>query len=495
VISRQGVEPSARDIHGMGDALDRSINLLSHLHPSMSAQRTLSGWQRPVLLGAVIAVWAGLILRPLATGIALTGVTTLVYVALFAYRIHILRHIVRGPKRVRISDSAARAIPDKDLPMYTVMVAAYKEPEVIGRMIAGINALEYPVDRLDVLLLLEEDDDATISAAQAANPGPHVRILPIPYAEPRTKPKACNYGLQFSVGEIVTVFDAEDRPDPLQLRKAVAGFRGLPADVACLQAQLSYYNPTQNLLTRWFTAEYETWFPQVLPVLIHLGVPAPLGGTSMHIKREILELAGAWDPHNVTEDADLGIRLHRLGYRTEVLDSTTLEEANSDVVNWVKQRSRWYKGYLQTWLVHMRHPVQLWRELGPEGFFGFNVMVGGTPTLAIVSPIFWLLALLWFAGKLEIIQALFPSWVYYPAMFCMVIGNFQVIYQTVISVRLADRSELFWAVLALPFYWVLMSIAGIKAVIQLVSAPKYWEKTVHGLDQVTPLEITVNAGG
>ena len=404
--------------------IDWSINGLSKLHPAMSAHKTLGRWQRRILISLGIVVGVGLLLAPLVTGLILCALATAVYLVLFLYRAYILQQTLKQPGRVEVSDEDARSIADSDLPVYTVMVAAYKEPEVIGQVIDGINALEYPLHLLDVKLLLEADDYETIAAAEAKNPGPHIEIVRVPYAEPRTKPKACNYGLQSARGEIVTVFDAEDQPDPLQLRKAVVAFQRLPEHIACLQAKLTYYNSTQNLLTRWFTAEYETWFPQILPVMVSKGVPAPLGGTSMHIKRDILEAVGAWDPHNVTEDADLGLRLHRLGYRTQVLESTTHEEANSDVINWVKQRSRWYKGYLQTWLVHMRNPVKLWRDLGSSGFLGFNLMVGGTPLIALVNPLFWLLALLWFTGRLEFIQALFPGWIYYPAMLCMVIGNF-----------------------------------------------------------------------
>jgi cellulose synthase/poly-beta-1,6-N-acetylglucosamine synthase-like glycosyltransferase len=476
--ARRGARPRIP----FGSALDWSINGLRRQHPEMSAEETLSHWQRNGLLCVGALAGTGLVVAPLVTGVLLCALATAVYMVLFLYRAYLLQQTLQQPGVVEVTDEEARGVADTDLPVYTVMVAAYREPQVIGQVIDGINALEYPPHLLDVKLLLEADDFETIQAAEAKKLGAHIEIVRVPYAEPRTKPKACNYGLNSATGEIVTVFDAEDKPDPLQLRKAVVAFRRLPENIACLQAKLSYYNSRQNLLTRWFTAEYETWFPQILPVLVSHGVPAPLGGTSMHVKREVLESVGAWDPHNVTEDADLGLRLHRFGYRTEVLGSTTYEEANSDAINWFKQRSRWYKGYLQTWLVHMRHPLALWRALGPRGFLGFNLMIGGTPLIAIVNPLFWLLALLWFSGRLEFIQTLFPGWIYYPAMFCMLIGNFVVFYETILSVSLARRADLFWSTLLLPGYWILMSVAGVKAVVQLISAPKYWEKTTHGLD-------------
>ena len=201
----------------------------------------------------------------------------------------------------------------------------------------------------------------------------------VPPAEPRTKPKALNFGLTLARGQLIAVYDAEDDPESLQLRRAVVAMRRLGPEVGCLQAKLSYNNPEQNLITRWFTLEYAMWFTFFLPGLASMGAPIPLGGTSNHFRRGVLRALGGWDPYNVTEDADLGIRMYREGYRVRVLESNTLEEANSDFVNWVKQRSRWYKGYLQTFLVHMRSPRQLRREMGWKGTAHFCVFVGGTP--------------------------------------------------------------------------------------------------------------------
>ena len=118
---------------------------------------------------------------------------------------------------------------------------------------------------MQVLLLLEEDDAVTIEAALAAGVDEVVSILKVPAADPRTKPKACNYGLHFSTGEIVTIYDAEDSPDPLQLRRVVATFAKLPENTACVQAKLAFHNGTQNLLTAWFTADYALWFSFILP--------------------------------------------------------------------------------------------------------------------------------------------------------------------------------------------------------------------------------------
>lgn len=427
------------------------------------------------------------------TALLVISLVTTLYVAAFVYRIRTFsRALQRDPSMV-VSDSEARKLWDRSLPTYTVLVPAFREPEVIARLIKELDQLEYPRDRLNIKLLLEEDDEETITAAAAAVSGPHFQIVRVPFSVPRTKPKALNYGLSLARGRrdrgLVTIYDAEDRPDPLQLRRAVAAFRRLPRSVACLQAKLGYYNADQNIITRWFTIEYAMWFSQLLPGLVTQSAPIPLGGTSNHFRRDALEAAGAWDPHNVTEDADLGIRLHRAGFRTGVLESTTLEEANSDFVNWVKQRSRWYKGYMQTWLVHMRHPVQLWRELGPWGFVGFNLFVGGTPFLALINPVFWGLTAVWFVGRPEFIVQLFPGWLYYVSLLCLVFGNFAFAYIAMVSARATGSPRLVLTAMISPLYWVMMSIAAIKAALQLGPAPSFWEKTFHGLDQPVPAEV------
>lgn len=467
------------------DALDRSIAWLRDNNPEMSAYRTLTRRQRWLLLGCIAMVVGGFAINALTTIVAVNLLVTALYVAAFVYKFQLALRALMHPPQVTISDEDALSLTASDLPTYTVMIAAYREAGIIASTIRAIDALDYPHDRLEVLLLLEEDDVATDAAVVTARPPTYMRIVRVPRAQPLTKPKACNYGLAFARGEIVTIYDVEDRPEPLQLRRAVAAFRRLPWSVACLQAKLTYHNARQNLITKLFTAEYLTWFSVLLPALADRGGPVPLGGTSMHVKRAVLEGVGGWDPYNVTEDADLGVRLQRMGYRTAILDSITYEEANSDFVNWVKQRSRWYKGYLQTWLVHMRHPLQLRRQIGNEAFLAFTLSVGATPVIAFLNPVFWALTILWFGTKANFVPPIFPPSVYYAGLFCMVFGNFMVIYVNIIVVRATNRPELLGAVLLSPLYWLMMSVAATKAFIQLLVAPHFWEKTTHGLDPVT----------
>ena len=467
-------------------------------YPELSARPRAGGSRRAraATSAAVVAVLGFLAVAPLATLRVAIAVVTLAYVSVLLQRMTLMRKAATSGAVVGVVDDDARAFPASQLPVYTVLVPAYQEPDIIGRVMAFLDELEYPRDKLDVKLLLEADDEATIAAARRCTAGDHLSIVLVPASEPRTKPKACNYGLTTARGELLTIYDAEDRPEPLQLRRAAVAFLRGAEETACLQARLSYHNAHQNLLTRWFTTEYDTWFTWLLPGLVATGAPIPLGGTSNHLRTRVLVGVGGWDPYNVTEDADLGVRLARFGYSVGVLDSVTYEEANSDFVNWVKQRSRWYKGYLQTWLVHMRHPVRLRREIGLKALVGFTLFVAGTPILAVLNPLFWGLSVLWWLAKPALLAELFPAPVYQLGMACWVIGGFGLLYGSLTNARATGRPELMACVVTLPAYWAMMSVAAVKAVVQLVLQPSYWEKTTHGLDRPAddaPHPVTVPA--
>jgi glycosyltransferase XagB len=471
------------------DRLAWSIDSLRIRYPHMSASRVLSSAQARLFAGAAAAILVGLVAAPVPTLIALNGLVALAYALVLIHNLVLWPRIVGDPTLVRIDDREAKALSWAELPMYTVLVAAYHEHEVIGEALQALARIDYPTSLLDVKLILEADDQATRVAAMAARSSLDFEIVLVPPSSPRTKPKALNYGLATARGDLITIYDAEDRPDPLQLRKAALAFKRADPQVACLQARLEYHNPHQNRLTRWFAVEYLAWFSRWLPAIAERGTPVPLGGTSMHIRRDALQFVGGWDPHNVTEDCDLGIRLYRMGYRTRILDSITYEEANSDFVNWVKQRSRWYKGFAQTWLVHMRRPLRLRRELGTSAFLGFNIVVGATTLVALLNPVFWVSTILWFLIRPDLIQTLYPGWIYFPGLICIVFGNFFAYYAGLITVRASNRPDLLGAVLLYPIYWAMMSVGAVRAFLQLIIAPFFWEKTAHGLDRPIAPEV------
>jgi cellulose synthase/poly-beta-1,6-N-acetylglucosamine synthase-like glycosyltransferase len=311
----------------------------------------------------------------------------------------------------------------------------------------------------------------------------HIRIVVVPNSQPKTKPKACNYGLAFAKGEYLVIYDAEDLPEVDQLKKAYFAFQKVPKNVICLQAKLNYYNPNQNLLTRFFTAEYSLWFDVTLTGYQSINTSIPLGGTSNHFRTKDLMSLEGWDPFNVTEDADLGVRLFKAGYRTAIIDSTTYEEANSKWGNWVRQRSRWIKGYMQTYLVHTRNPLDFIKS-SKEHSFLFNLIFGGKISFILINPFLWLATISYFCLYSIVgptIERLYPGLVFYMAAFSLVFGNFLSLYYYMVGAMKRKQYGLIKYTFLIPFYWLMISIAGFLALYQLFFKPFYWEKTVHGL--------------
>jgi len=376
-----------------------------------------------------------------------------------------------------------------DLPLYSVLVPLYREGRILPTLLEHLEQLDYPTDRLQILLLIEADDEETRRAAGEYCLPAHVRAVIMPPGQPRTKPRALNVGLHHADGEFLVIYDAEDRPESDQLRKAVASFRLLPADVACLQARLNFYNRKQSLLTRLFAVDYACWYDQFLPGLTDAGLARPggfiaLGGTSNHFRVSALKDLGGWDPYNVTEDCDLGARLGRARLRVGLIDSVTWEEAVPHVRPWIKQRSRWVKGYLQTYLVHMRRPWQLWRELGPRGFADFQMLVGGSSLILLLNPLMWALTAIYIAGNAatgRFIEGLFPAWLYYPSLLSFVVGNFVLFYSYAYVCVRRDYTGLTRCALLAPLYWILMSMGAWVGLISLIRDPFYWAKTEHGV--------------
>jgi cellulose synthase/poly-beta-1,6-N-acetylglucosamine synthase-like glycosyltransferase len=478
--SRNQIDELLQRVHGQEYVTVARSELLTRF-PEESANRVVSDAQKAVLIAMTVIILILLVLAPVPTIIGLIGACSLFYTATSLYKFVLTYNALGHQYEIDVTQEEIDALDERDLPTYTILVPLYREAAVIPRLVGGIGGLDYPRTKLDVRLLCEEDDDETVPALRAMDLPPHFKIVVVPDAQPKTKPKACNYGLLQADGKYVVIFDAEDRPDPDQLKKIVVAFAKADPRVTCIQAKLNYFNSDQNLLTRWFTTEYSMHFDLLLPGLDAQGVPIPLGGTSNHFVTDRLIDLAAWDPFNVTEDADLGIRLHKAGFKTAMIDSTTLEEANSDLANWIRQRSRWIKGYIQTWLVHMRHPFRLYRQIGLKSWISFQLVVGGT-FIFLLNPIFWALTTVFFFTQAGFIQQVFPSFVFYAAAFQLFIGNFVFMYLNVAGSVQRGYFDLAKYALLSPLYWGLMSLAAWKGFLQLFYRPFYWEKTVHGLD-------------
>ena len=472
--------------------LEESVAALHNAQPEASAKQLTTKAQRRTAIGVGVAAVILAIIFGGRFFIGVAGCIVGLYAVVVTFRTYV---IVRGSKFqdvFTVSQEELDAL--TDLPIYTILCPLYHEPGVLPQLVEACAALDYPPSLLDVKLLLEADDTETLAVVETYPLPPYFDVVVVPAEGPRTKPKACNYGLQFARGEYVVIFDAEDIPEPDQLKKAIATFRRSGPTVGCVQAKLNFYNPRQNLLTGWFALEYTSWFDFFLPGLVDLGLPVPLGGSSNHFPTSLLRDLDAWDPNNVTEDADLGMRLHRAGYHTVIVESTTYEEANSDFVNWIKQRSRWGKGYAVSWLVQMRHPVDLFKAVGWKSFLSIQLTLGGTFGVAVLNLFVWFLTLLWIMAQFNFIAYLFPSAIYYVGMLELLLGNFFFLYMGVWSCQYRRSWELARVAVAAPVYWLMMSLAMLKAALQLITKPTYWEKTAHGLFDGSTALLTEETG-
>ncbi|MEA1925806.1 MAG: glycosyltransferase [Patescibacteria group bacterium] len=453
------------------------------LHHRFSAVETFSRWQNYFIATILFILITVLFVWPMISAIILVGILSAIYFIDVFLNIFLVIKSLGNPPELKSTARQLKNLDHEELPVYSILCPLYQEANILPAFVKAISQLDWPKDKLDVMLLLEENDRETIETAKSMQLPEFFRIVIVPHSMPKTKPKACNYGLCHARGEYVVIYDAEDVPDPLQLKKAYLGFQKSPSSVRCLQAKLNYYNPHQNFLTRLFTAEYSLWFELALPGLQSIETSIPLGGTSNHFRtRDLLELEG-WDPFNVTEDCDLGVRIFARGYHTAIIDSITLEEANSRIGNWLRQRSRWIKGYMQTYLVHMRNPWKFFRENGVHALL-FQLIVGGKMAFILINPILWLATISYFALYSYVgstIEALYPPAVFYMAVTSLIFGNFLAMYYYMIGCAKRKHWSLIKYVFLIPFYWLLVSTAGLVALYQLFVKPHYWEKTLHGL--------------
>jgi cellulose synthase/poly-beta-1,6-N-acetylglucosamine synthase-like glycosyltransferase len=442
---------------------------LSAAPPRLRANLTL-----PALAGFLGLVAIAIV--PIITARIFELALALVFIAWIALRL-------AGVLISRQKPQPRRLLRDDELPVYTIISALYREAASVPGLLASLERLDYPIEKIDVKLVVERDDVETRAAIAAHRGGLSVEVIVAPAIGPRTKPKALNVALPFAHGTFTVVFDAEDRPEPNQLRRALHAFRTAGDDLACVQASLSIDNTADSWLAAFFTAEYAGQFDVFLPGIAALRLPLPLGGSSNHFRTATLRAVGGWDSYNVTEDADLGMRLARFGYRSAMIDSTTFEEAPTRFVPWLKQRTRWFKGWVQTWMVHMRAPRQLLSDLGPMNFVSFQLVVGGNVLAALVHPLF--MAGLTYAAargvpiwKGESTEATLLAWLYGGTA---VIGYLTSVVLGCMGLMRRDLLSTAWVLLLTPMHWLLLSLAAWRALYQIVVEPYRWEKTEHGL--------------
>jgi hypothetical protein len=458
------------------DITDDAVFALARATPALSAQRVLTRGQAVSLVLFACVVTAGAVLRPLM----MLRMLIVSMCAIFGASILFRTVLAWFGARSECAPFPVHRSADWALPLYTVMVPLYREVRVLPQLVRSLAALDYPRDRLQAILIVEDDDHETALVAEALADAPWLEVVRVPPSLPRTKPKAANFALRFARGEFLVIYDAEDRSEPDQLRKAVAEFRRRDRTTACLQARLSFYN-TERLMPRLAALDYRLWFGLFLQGLDRLGVPMPLGGTSNHFRTAVLRAIHAWDPFNVTEDADLGIRLSALGYRVSMLDSTTHEEAPVSIPAWIRQRSRWLKGYMQTWLVHCRCAPMLIRQVGIGGFMAFQLFIGGAVLSALVNPVLWAIFIVSSLAPVPIFGSGQAHEFGAIAAAGAIGSNGLLTLLTVAGARRSGSGKPDPYGLTVTLYWLLVSVAAYRALCQLIVKPFHWEKTEHGL--------------
>jgi glycosyltransferase XagB len=490
----EAVEKVFREIHKQKALLD-----LYYRNPDESAHKVLYRNQKIWIIGTPIAIAVAISINSVVTFAVLFAAVNVAYFLINPLKIYISIRGFQKSKITQVTEEQIRQAKDADLPVYTVLVPVYREASVLPQVMRNIYKMDYPRGKLDVKILMEEKDEETLNEARAlglfGEPTKCVEDIPegdyreflkifdpvvVPIADITTKPRACNYGLQRARGKYCVIYDAEDNPDRNQLKTAAIAFSQTSEDIACLQSKLNFYNANENLLTKFFSIEYSYWYDFYLEGLDRVDVPIPLGGTSNHFRIDQLRELGGWDPYNVTEDADLGLRIARRGMKTAMLECYTYEEATLKPWSWIKQRSRWYKGHTQTYLVHMRHPVKLQRELGWRKLMLFQFTFGGSIFMPIINPILWAITAV----------SLFAPWLFSSlyllpiqgiCIFNLIVGNSAYLLLYVAAVVKKKRYRQLPMALAMPAYWVMISVAAWRGLIQLITKPFYWEKTLHGV--------------
>ncbi len=475
----------AAEVEGATVQLGRILPL--HTVPDVEvADKVVSRWQT-AMFGAFVGL-ASLALFAVPTTIFLALVVAVTGVLLAYSGSRAAALVLRRPP-----PPPRRPLRDEDLPVYTVLLPLYREDAGVADLVAALARIDYPADKLDIQFLIEVDDPITRKALVRETGQLRCRVCMLPEGKPRTKPRALNAGLRQARGTLLTIYDAEDRPDPGQLRLAAETFAAAPPEVAAYQARLCIDHVGDNWLTKMFAIEYACQFDRLLPMVAGRGGIVLLGGTSNHFRTEALLGVGGWDPFNVTEDADLAIRLRRRGFHLGVIESDTSEEAPLTVEAWIKQRSRWFKGYLQTWLVHHRQPVRLVREIGWRDAALINLYIVGAFTAAFAHNAF-LFGMLLAALKVVPLFGGQSPWLV-GALAGVAMLSYGVNFALgAICVKARGGGISPWAVVWFPLYWVLMGLAALLAVHDLVRHPHHWRKTTHGVAK-RPAGAEAAAGG
>jgi len=458
--------------HFSDKLLEEAKQRLAHRWPFASAHKDLTYPSRIIFLLFLFSVIAIVTFTPISLTVYLLPLLGILFLIPAWFRLSaVFETINKTPSQKFLSD--------EELPIYSILIPLRDEAHMVEQLAKAMNALNYPSHKLDIKFVVESTSPKTISAVRKTLHNPHFELIIVPKSAPHTKPKALNFALPFVRGEHLVIFDAEDIPEPDQLILSATQFAN-DISIDCIQAELVIDNDAESWLTTLFCAEYSGLFGIMLPALSRWKFPMPLGGTSNHFRTSSLLEVGGWDAFNVTEDADLGLRLSRLRYKTGILYSKTYEEAPVSLKPWLAQRTRWMKGWMQTFIVHNRYPKAFLKDAGWKNFLVFQVYVGSLIISAPLHTIF-LLALIFrfYEAKLQGFEN-FNNWllVY---LFFLIAGYSATILHSIIGLIRLKKFKALWLIPTLPLYWALSGLASLFAAYELMVKPYFWAKTKHGV--------------
>jgi cellulose synthase/poly-beta-1,6-N-acetylglucosamine synthase-like glycosyltransferase len=431
------------------------------------------------LIAVTILIWVATWHFQVPVLVALSGSISVFYLVFMFFKLFVVRAALLDPP-VDYSTHMIEKLRDEELPVYTVLVPLREEAEVMDQIVASMKSIDYPAEKLDLIMTVEEYDIETRVAIERSGIPSNWRVVVLPDTQPKTKPKALNVAFLEARGEFLVIYDAEIMPDPDQLKKAYLAFRDNPS-FGVFQTRLDHYNSDQSILTKLFTTEFTFHYDFFLPGLSRLGFPVPLSGHSTHFRTDALRQVGAWDPYNVAEDCEIGLRLFRQGYKIGMINSMSREEATATVHSWLMQRTRWKKGFIQSSIVHLRYPFALYRDLGGfTNFIAFLFLVPGAVLVNILNMVTLSILVAWFLSGSSVIQSLYPLPILYISSFAFLVGGFLFVFLNLVALYHRGKFHLVRYWFLMPLYWVLLSVASVRAAIQLIRKPHYWEKTVHG---------------
>ncbi|PID52281.1 MAG: hypothetical protein CR972_02285 [Candidatus Moraniibacteriota bacterium] len=391
-----------------------------------------------------------------------------------AFMIYLMMYAWENPDHIKKNKSPEQFLPPKY--SFAIFIPARHEEAVIADTIQSVSKLDYPEAMKEVLILINRKDDAEtirITKETIAKLGKkNIRL--VDFEGPLGKPIGLNIGLKNTNMDVVTIFDAEDEIHPDILNVVNTAMIQNHADIVQSGVQLMNFN--SNWYSLFNVMEYYFWFKSVLHFFANNGM-IPLGGNTVFFKKHWLERVGGWDEKNLTEDADIGIRMSAAGARTKVIydeEHVTREETPPSVAQFIKQRTRWNQGFIQVLFkgVWTKLPKKRQRFLAVYilTWLFFQGM------LFVLLPFSVALALFF---EMSPLLGLVVNLPFYALGFLYVILNiglyeFHKSYDIKYSPLLIIKTAVFY----FPFQ-ILLGISAFRAIIRQLFGNITWEKTAH----------------